>query len=180
MGNGLGRIIEDKKDAIVRQWFDAFRLTYAPDTAEFLKSRQDPFANPVGSTALKGLAALLDQLLADMDPDCINAALDPIIRVRAVQNFSPSDAVAFILALKKILRNSVDPSLQSGPAAGAFTALENKIDQLCLMAFDIFMQCREAIYRIRATETRNRTFRAFERAGLVAELPDLPAPEPDA
>jgi hypothetical protein len=31
------------------------------------------------------------------------------------------------------------------------------------------MECREKIYQISANETRNRVFRAFERAGLISE-----------
>jgi hypothetical protein len=33
------------------------------------------------------------------------------------------------------------------------------------------MQCREKIYELKANEMKNRTFRAFERAGLVSEIP---------
>jgi hypothetical protein len=32
------------------------------------------------------------------------------------------------------------------------------------------MQCREKVCQIGANEMRNRTFRAFERAGLVSEI----------
>jgi hypothetical protein len=38
------------------------------------------------------------------------------------------------------------------------------------------MQCREKIYELKANEMKNRTFRAFERAGLVSEMPEV---EPD-
>jgi hypothetical protein len=33
------------------------------------------------------------------------------------------------------------------------------------------MKCREKIYQIKANEEKNRTFSAFERAGLIKELP---------
>jgi len=169
MGKGLKKIIERKKAAIAKSWFDLTAQTYAPDTAEFLKSKTDSFANPVGSTMLNSLEVLLDQLLHGMDPQTITTNLDAIIRIRAVQNFTPSQATAFILSLKKILRKNLAKELRDNRNAGELFAFESKIDQLCLMAFDIYMQCREKIYQISANESRNRTFRAFERAGLISE-----------
>jgi hypothetical protein len=38
-----------------------------------------------------------------------------------------------------------------------------------MMAFDLYMQCREKIYQLSANEMKNRTLRAFERAGLVSK-----------
>jgi hypothetical protein len=172
MVKGLVKIIEQKKAAIAKKWFDLTAQTYAPDTAEFLKSKTDPFANPVGGSILNGLNVLLDQLIHDMDPQIINSYLDPIIRIRAVQNFSPSQATAFILFLKKALRANLAKELRDIRNAEELFEFESKIDQLSLMAFDIYMQCREKIYQISANETKNRTFRALERAGLVSEIGD--------
>ena len=169
MAKDLVRIIEKKKTAIVKKWFDLTAQTYPPDTAEFLKSKTDPFANPVGGSMFSSLSALLDQLIHDMDPQIINSYLDPIIRIRAVQNFTPAQATAFILLLKKVLRANLAKELHWFRNTDELFEFESKIDQLSLMAFDIYMQCREKIYRISANETRNRTFRAFERAGLISE-----------
>ena len=169
MAKGLVKIIEQRKAAIVKKWFDLTAQTYAPDTAEFLKSKTDPFANPVGGSILSSLNVLLDQLIHDMDPQIISSYLDPIIRIRAVQNFTPSQATAFILSLKKVIRTNLAKKLRDSHSIEELLAFESKIDQLSLMAFDIYMQCREKIYQISANETRSRTFRAFERAGLISE-----------
>ena len=169
MGKVLEKLIENKKSAILKSWMDATINSYAPDTAAFIKGQKDPFSNPVGGTTLKGLQVLLDQLINGMDPKTITSHLDPIIRIRAVQDFTPSQATAFILTLKTVLKNTFKKELQDIQVCHDFLAFESKIDQLSLMAFDLFMQCKEKIYQIRANETRNRTFRAFERAGLIAE-----------
>lgn len=174
MSNGLEKILALKKSVIIKKWFDLTAQTYAPDTAEFLKNKTDQFANPVGGTMLTGLKGLLDQLIHDMDPETIASHLDPIIRIRAVQNFSPAQATAFILSLKKVLRENLTKELRDRSIAAELPAFESKIDQLCLMAFDIYMQCREKIYQISANETRNRTFRAFERAGLISNTLEGP------
>jgi hypothetical protein len=38
-----------------------------------------------------------------------------------------------------------------------------------LIAFDIFLSCREKIYHLKATEEQSKIYRAFARAGLVRE-----------
>jgi hypothetical protein len=169
MGNSLKGLIEKKKKDIIHLWFEATIQTYAPDTARFYKGQKDPFANPVGHTSSENIPFLLDQLLNDFDPDAIKSHLDPIIRIRAVQDFSASQATAFILKLKEILRECLSDELQDASRLKELLALENRIDQLCLMAFDVYMNCREKIYEIAAHETRNQTFRAFKRAGLIVE-----------
>jgi hypothetical protein len=172
MRKGLEKILEKNKAAITKKWFNLAAQTYAIDTAEFLKNQTDPFANPVGNTMLNGLDGILEQLIHTMDPQTLNSHLDSIIRIRAIQSFTPSQATAFILSLKRILREYLAKELQDSRLATEFADVESKIDLICLMAFDIYMQCREKVYQISANETRNRTFSAFERAGLIAESPD--------
>ena len=166
---GLEKTLSKNKAAIVKQWFHLAAQTYAADTAKFLQSKTDPFANPVGSTLMNGLDGILEHLIHATDPNTLHSHLDSIIRIRAVQGFTPSQAIAFILSLKKVLRDYFAKELNDSRLAAEFIELESRIDQICLIAFDIYMQCREKVYQISANETRNRTFKAFERAGLVKE-----------
>ncbi len=138
--------------------------TYPADTSRFLKSQKDPFANPVGGATIQGLDAMFDELFGNMDRETILTSLDPIIRIRAIQDFSPSDATGFIFFLKEILRDYIKDQPLS-----EWLSLESKIDEIALMAFDIYLKCRETLFRIKANEEKNRTFSAFERAGLIKE-----------
>jgi hypothetical protein len=169
MAKDFQKILEKNKTAIVKQWSNLAAQTYATDTAQFLTSKSDPFANPVGNAMMTGLDGILEHLIHTLDPKALNSHLDSIIRIRAIQDFTPSKATAFILSLKKVLRDHFAKELQDSRLAAEFIELESKIDQICLMAFDIYMQCREKVYHISANETRKRTFRAFERAGLIKE-----------
>ncbi len=174
MGNRLKGLIEKKKKDIIQRWFEAAIQTYAPDTAQFYKGQKDQFANPVGQTTSEAISFLLDQLLNDFDADAIKSHLDPIIRIRAVQDFTPSQATVFILKLKKILRDCLSDELHSAAQLRDLLAFETRIDELNQMAFDIYMRCREKIYEIAANETRNQTFRAFKRAGLIVAPDEQP------
>lgn len=168
----LEKLLSQHKTALVKRWFDEVVRTYPVDTAKFLKQQKDPFANPVGRTTLKGLEALFDVLINGMDKDAVNSFLDPIIRIRALQDFTPSQATSFILFLKQIICETFSKEFQDPQVMTAFMNFESRIDDLCLMAFDIYVKCREKLYQIQANEMRNTTFRAFQRAGLVVDAPD--------
>lgn len=168
----LNDLLKQKEAAIIKEWFNLVVNSYPPDTAHFLKKQKDHFANPVGNTISQSLKPLFDEILNEMDHKAIVSYIEPAIRIRAVQvMFSPSQAVAFIFSLKEAIRKNLKKELHDNKILNELLAFELKIDEVGLMAFDIFMKCREQVYEIKAYDERNRTFRAFERAGLVAEIP---------
>jgi len=83
-------------------------------------------------------------------------------------------AVRGRLHRKKVLRDHLSEALQDAAMLMELFAFESRIDQLSLIAFDIYMTCKEKIYQIAANETRNQTFRALERAGLISQTPQRP------
>lgn len=168
----LKKILEQKKKAIVKQWFELVVKTYASDAAQFLKKQPDHFANPVGSTFSKSLAILFNQLLAGPDAATVKTHLDSIIRIRAVQDYSPSQAVAFIYVLKNIIRENLRKELKDRRTAEELLQFESRIDSMALAAFDIYMECREKIYELKTNAEKNKIFKAFERAGLITKTPE--------
>lgn len=151
-----------KKKDILKHWFQTTVDSYPADTAKFLKNQQDPFANPVGKTTYQSLEALLDALIAGAGREAMMEALDPVIRIRAVQSFTPSKATAFVFSLKQILHDHLSGETDR-------VALDRRIDEVAMAAFDLFMKCREKIYELKAMESRNQFFGSLKRAGLIAE-----------
>lgn len=172
----LNNLLAQRKTAIIKNWFTLAVETYPPDTASFLKRQKDPFANPVGRTISLGLETLFNELLKEMDHEIITSFLDPIIRIRAIQNFSPAQAVSFIFLLKKVIRENIKKEALEEQLFNELLLFESKIDKLALIAFNIYVQCKEKIYDLKANEMRNTTYKAFKRAGLVREMP---VDEPD-
>lgn len=147
--------LEQKRSAILKQWMTRTLQSYADQTSRFLQEEKDPFRNPVGHVLKEGLPVLFDELLGGMDSAALTPALDGIVRIRAVQDFTASQAVAFVFLLKKIVHAEL--------AGEDLAALEERIDELALLAFDLFMECREKIYEIKANEAKRRVF-VMERA----------------
>ncbi|HXY61362.1 MAG TPA: RsbRD N-terminal domain-containing protein, partial [Nitrospirota bacterium] len=103
----LKQKLVEKKQTIVKKWFDAVADSYPDQTSGFLKKQKAQFTNPVGYTLAEGLDGLYESLLQGMIPDKISTFLDGIVRIRAIQEFTPSEAVAFIFQLKKIVRQEL-------------------------------------------------------------------------
>ena len=49
---------------------------------------------------------------------------------------------------------------------------ENRIDDIALLAFDIYSQCRQKIYEIRVNEVKNQLGSLLKRANLTFEIPE--------
>ncbi len=153
--------IAEHRDEILERWIEVVIEGYPEETAKFLRSKSDRFANPVGASLREGLAELLDGVFRGVEPDELSSALDRVIRVRAVQEFEPSAAVGFVFDLKDLLREFSKDA--GADAAGALAELEDRIERLGLHAFDVYMRCREQMWLIRAQEIRNQSLGILER-----------------
>jgi len=156
----------------LERWFHLILETYPAGTSRFLKQEKDRFANPVGYTISQEIEALYDELLQEMNSDKLAVCLDNIIRIRVVQDFSPSQTIAFIFLLKKAIREELASEIAENRVFEELLKFESKIDKLVLFALDIYMECREKVYEIRVNEAkaeRERVLKLLERANLIME-----------
>jgi hypothetical protein len=164
----IDREIAEYRDEILERWVEYVFGSYPEETGKFLRSKSDRFANPVGAGLREGLAELLDGVLSGAEPNELTSALDRVIRVRAVQEFTPSAAVGFVFELKDVVRD-VTRDL-GAEAVTVLDALDRRIESLGLCAFDVYMSCREQMWSIRAQEIRNQSVGIMERVAEWREL----------
>lgn len=165
----LERFLAEKREVILKRWLDVILETYPADTRSFLTSKKGPFTNPVGHTLKEGINSLFSQLLQGGDFQEASKEVDKLIRLRAVQDVSPSEAVGFIFALKGIVREELGAKAEVEPEG--LEELNARIDRMGLMAFDLYSACREKLYEIRVNEIRRRTERLLKMAGFTYEVP---------
>ena len=175
----LEQILIENRDAILKKWFATIIESYPTDSQRFFSKQGNRFANPVGSSIGEGTAAIFDGLVSgkDLNTEEVCRILDGIIRIRAVQDFTPSQALEFIFLLKKVTKETVGGTIRKNGILEELLTFESRIDRLALLAFNIYMHCREKVYQLRANELRNRTSRILQRACQVWEtrgecLPD--------
>ena len=169
----LNSVLLEKKSIILKKWFDAVVETYPNETSAFLRKQKAQFTNPVGYTFTEGLEHLFDALLQGMLPDTVSQFLDSIVRLRAIQEFAPSEAVMFIFRLKKVVRQELgNELLQQQGIIDELAAFDSSVDDLALYAFDLYVKCREKIFELKANEAKNMTFRLLQQARLIVDNQD--------
>ena len=121
----LEELLAEKKPQLLKKWLDLILNTYPLDAHRLFKHQKDQFLNPVGSTRSGGIAMLFDELIRGINPERTSRSLDGIIRIRAIQEFSPAKAISFIYILKKILREETLKELREYGLAEQLLALES-------------------------------------------------------
>jgi RsbT co-antagonist protein rsbRD N-terminal domain len=168
----LEELLSQRATQILKRWTALIFDTYPSDAQRFLTKQKDPFANPVGSTLSREAENFFREFLGGADPERLAGALEGIIRVRAVQDFSPSGAVGFVFLLKKIIREETDQEIREQRIPfKELQALESRLDDAALAGFDVYVRCKEKVYEIRAREARNHVSGLLRRAGLLSEIP---------
>jgi hypothetical protein len=146
----------EKRGAILEQWLEHTLASYPSQTSRFLRHEKDRFRNPVGNTLREGLVTLLDEITGEMDTAKIRPALESIVRLRAVQDFTTAQAIGFVFALREILYDNLE--------GGGPPTWQKRIDEMALLAFELDMRCREEIHEIKARERQREVF-VWERMG---------------
>ena len=149
----LSEALTGKKEAILALWTKRTLDSYA--SSGFFKQAKDPFANPVGVNIANGLKVLLGLVLADAELKEYRQPLDQVVRIRAVQDFTPSQAVAPFLELKWVIKQIFSGSEDTKALLPQLDYLDCRIDRLALMAFDNYTECRELLYRNRIRELKS-------------------------
>ena len=154
-----------KKKDIIKKCVELTAETYPPETSELLKREDDRFLNPVGFTIRTEIGNIFDELAGAMDPVRLRSCLENIVKIRAVQNFTASEAVSFVYSLKRSVRDELRANTGSGASEGApevteqnfveaLAEIDERIDRIALLAFDVYMGCREKIHEIRVKEIK--------------------------
>lgn len=166
----LKDLLSEKKSSLIKKWFKAIIENYPADASHFLLKQKDRFQNPIGYTISEGIEGLFDEILRDPDSEKIFPILNDIMKIKAVQDFSPSKAVSFLFLLKRVIRDEMGDEIRKDLLTEDLAILETQIDRLALLSFDIYMKCRERIYEIKTDEVRRMTFRLLQRANLICEI----------
>lgn len=149
----LSEILQDKKSKILSIWIERTLDSYT--SSGFFKKSTDQFANPIGANIKDGLTRIFDLLVAGAGQEEFTAPLDQVVRIRAVQDFSPSQAVAPFLELKWVIRQVLAEDKKIDYAQSDLADLECEIEKVALAAFDMYTGCREKLYQVRINELKS-------------------------
>ncbi len=161
----LENILAQKKKSILGKWLKS--IADAHPAGSKLLVDKDQFTNPVGHILSSEIEVLFDELLSgQIDSETTKVSLDALIRSRAVQDFSPGEAVGFVFLLKDAIRNELKGQVKEKGVATELMKFEEEIDNLACQAFNVYTGCRERINTIRINEIkreRDNAQRMLER-----------------
>lgn len=144
--------LKANEEKIVKKWVDFALSTYPSKAKHFFENQKDPFLNPVGNILRNELTAIYKEILKPKASDDFPIHVDSIVRVRAVQDFSPSAAVVVFRKLKEIVEEELDIKSFLTKDPNSVLEFYRKVDDICFLAFDIFMKCRERIWELKTKE----------------------------
>lgn len=148
----IKKLLIENKETILDKWIDHVLSIYPAEGHNIFKTRKDRFANPVGFSVRSGLNDLYKIFCGEMEISKVPEILEQLIKIRSVQDMAPSEAVGFIFALKQIV---IEKSRRGGKVdlnLEDLLAFEEGIEKIALMVFDLYMNSRELLGRIRMNE----------------------------
>jgi hypothetical protein len=149
----MNRKLQAHKQSILAKW-QTFALSNH-ENLELIKAskNQGRFSNPAAYVTEKNTGKIFDWLINDENNVDIMNPLEEICRLRAVQNMKPSQALKFIPVLKQIIRDEMREVIASERDED-LRELDKRIDEITLLAFDIYSDCRDRINQIKINEMK--------------------------
>jgi len=149
----LAEGFRNHREKIINKWVEYALSTYI--SSGFFVKERDQFANPVGGNIREALNRLFPLLVGGADSSKLIGPLEQIMSIRSVQEFSPSQAVAPLNAIKHITREIFAADKERRHLVQELYDFEFAVDLAVLAAFDIYMQFRERLYQVRIAEIKS-------------------------
>lgn len=86
--------------------------------------------------------------------DAVHAALGDLIRIRAVQDLRPEQAIGVLFLFKPVLRELFLVDMLAEGRLDSYLEMESRLDSLVLVAFNMYLGDRERVYAERVAEQR--------------------------
>ncbi len=150
----IKEMLINKKSSIVGNWIQHIVDTYPPETSKFLISQKNRFSNPVGYSISSSAENIVDEIVHENDIVKIKLSLIDLMKIRAVQDFSPSQAAGFIFSLKKAIRKELAGEIKDENSIMELLDIESRVDDAALIAFDLYTEAREKVFQIRVNELK--------------------------
>lgn len=174
MAKPFKEILRAHERELLAGWFEQMMQSYPVEARKYFKKINSDFTNPVGANLYHSLEKLLHTLLSDApDADAVNESVYMILRIKAVQEVLPSQAVSFVPALKQVVEQVCGKALKEADASfQEWLDFYSDLDTVALYAFDNYSESRELIYKMRLDQIR-QTNDILVRAQLVDQALDM-------
>jgi hypothetical protein len=152
----LKDLLSEKRAIILQRWFDRILEDYPLETRAFFRENKSPYSNPIGFTLRRGMEGVIDYMLRPATVEEARAILEPVMRVRAVENLPPSQGGRFILPLREVVSEILREARRNDLLGQEWLDLNSRINQLALLGMNLYSECREKVNQLRIKEGERR------------------------
>ncbi len=150
-------ILRNHKKEVVNLWVESVFATYPLETTGFLRTKNDPFTNPVAHMTRQAAGAIYDALAGEeVDETEVKSAVERFVKLRAVQKFNPGESMAVFYLMKPAMREIVLGEMLAANQLDEYLAVESRLDTIALLAFDIYSKAREVLAESRIKEIKSQ------------------------
>lgn len=165
----LHDLLIERKGEILDAWVDRVLSSYPAEGSRIFKKGKDQFANPVGFAVKNSLWETYGLLFEKDEPEKMVPALEQMVRIRAVQTFAPSEAVAMAYLLKRVVREFCEKE-QVADLAG-WHRFDEQVEVMAYTLFDLYVASRERLFQTRMAEVKSGNHRITD-GGCPSRLLD--------
>lgn len=149
----LHKLLQKNRKKLVKEWVQAALSSHSSNPVRFARN-VDQFANPVVYTMTEEFEKLFDELLRGLETGECHFDVTMTMRIRTVQDISPSSAASFPFELKRIIREELDGEIRRPELFDSLLKTDALLDQMGLLAFEGYMESREKIFNIKLSELK--------------------------
>ena len=152
----LNDLLSEKRAIILQRWFDRILEDYPLESQAFFRENKSPYSNPIGFALRRGMEGVIDYLLRPATVEEARAILEPVMKVRAVENLPPFQGGKFFLPLREIFGEIMKEAKTKDLPGREWLDLNSQISQLALLGMNLYSECREKVNQLRITEGEKR------------------------
>ncbi|BBD09035.1 RsbRD N-terminal domain-containing protein [Desulfovibrio ferrophilus] len=164
-------LLRENREAVLERWFDLIVKTY-PGLSSMFLHKKHRWGNPVGTNIDGAIAGLFDELLKDEAGEDLAPLIDTVVRIRTVQDYSPSEAVAILIFIKHVVREQFAKQIDAGEVpVSEVLQFESRVDTMMLVAFDIYTKCRNQLFELRLEDFKRHFSGVLRKKGITVDYP---------
>ena len=115
----------------------------------------------------KGMEEVLTRIFLPLSEEDARAILEPVMKVRAVENLPPSRGIDFMLPLREVLSEIVREENRKDFLGHEWLEMNSRISRLALLGMNLYSECREQVNRLRIKEWEKRAGAGLDRRAEV-------------
>ncbi|MFH2036917.1 MAG: RsbRD N-terminal domain-containing protein [Candidatus Zixiibacteriota bacterium] len=164
----LKELLKQKRAKILAEWIEEAYKSYPAETVKIFGKSGDPFQNPVGFTISDALNQMYDSIIKE-EMELTIPTLEKMIRIRSIQDFSPSQAVSFVFSLREIVHKNFKSENKDNNLTNELIEFNKEIDKLALIIFDSYMTSREKINELKINQAKIGSLKIADRVNKRLE-----------